>query len=185
MALARVAAMALPVTGTAARRMTFADLVRGHQDEVYGLALRMLGDRDAAMDVMATVFFKAYRAFERYDQTRPARHWLLRIAVNECVSAARSRTRERAHRAPAEEAAAVADPEPRPEEEALRREERRRIRLAVADLPDLYRSVVVLRYFSGLSVDEVAQVVGRPSATVGVQLLRARALLRHALGGEA
>lgn len=185
MALVRVAALALPVTGAAARRMTFADLVREYQDDVYGLALRMLGDRDAALDVMATVFFKAYRAFARYDQTRPARHWLLRIAVNECASAGRVLTRERSRRAPSEDAARAVDPHPRPDEEALRGEERDRVRLAVATLPELYRSVVVLRYFSGLSVDEVAQIVGRPSATVGVQLLRARALLRQALGGEA
>lgn len=185
MAFARVAALALPVAGARARRMTFADMVREHQDEVYGLALRMLGDRDAALDVMATVFFKAYRAFDRYDPSRPARHWLLRIAVNESVSAARSRTRDRARRAPAEDAVTVVDPEPRPEDEVLRREERDRVRMAVADLPDLYRSVVVLRYFSGLPVDEIAQVTGRPSSTVGVQLLRARALLRDALGGEA
>jgi RNA polymerase sigma-70 factor (ECF subfamily) len=48
-------------------------------------------------------------------------------------------------------------------------------------LPELYRVPVVLRYFSELSVDEIAAVTGRPAATVGVQLLRARALLRTTL----
>ncbi|MDE3112515.1 MAG: sigma-70 family RNA polymerase sigma factor [Chloroflexota bacterium] len=185
MALARVAALAFPVARSSVRGVTFAELVTEHQDEVYGLALRMLGDRDAALDVMATVFLKAYRAFDRYDQTRPARHWLLRITVNECISAGRARTRERARSAPAEEADRAVDPQPLPDEEALRGEERDRIRLAVAGLPELYRGPVVLRYFSGLSVDEVGQVLGRPAATVGVQLLRARALLRESLGGEA
>ena len=53
---------------------------------------------------------------------------------------------------------------------------------AVAALPELYRVPVVLRYFSELSIDEIATLVGRPSTTVAVQLLRARALLRVALG---
>lgn len=182
MATARVAALAYPVPMADTRRVTFADMVRDHQDEVFGLALRMLGDRDAAMDVTSAVFLKAYRAFDRYDQARPARHWLLRITVNEAISAGRSRTRERAHRVPAEEALVVADRAPQPDDEAVRREDRERVRVAVAALPELYRIPVVLRYFSGLSVDEIAQVIGRPRSTVGVQLLRARALLRASLG---
>jgi len=42
--------------------------------------------------------------------------------------------------------------------------------------------VIVLRYFNDLSVDEIAKITGRPPSTVGVQLLRGRALLRQALG---
>ena len=71
-----------------------------------------------------------------------------------------------------------------PEAETLVRESREHIRAAVARLPDLYREVVVLRYFNELSVDEVAAVLGRSSSTVGVQLLRGRQLLRKALEGQ-
>ena len=49
-------------------------------------------------------------------------------------------------------------------------------------LPELYRVVIVLRYFNDLSVDEIAHVTKRPASTVGVQLLRGRALLRTTLG---
>lgn len=181
MAIARVAVLARPVTAAEARRVTFADLVREHQDEVFGLALRMLGDREAALDVTSGVFLKAYRAFDRYDARRPARHWLLRIAVNESISAGRARSRERSRRAPADAALEVPDRDPSPDEEAVRREDRDRVRLAVSQLPEPYRTPVVFRYFSGLAVDEIAQLLGRPSSTVGVQLLRARALLRDQL----
>lgn len=182
MAIARVASLALPFAAAPARRVTFSELVREHQNEVFGLALRMLGDREAAMDVTSTVFLKAFRAFDRYDPRRPARHWLIRIAVNECISAGRTRSRERLRRAPADDALAVPDRSPAPDDEAVAREERARVRGAVAELGEPYRTVTVLRYFSGLTVDEIAQVTGRPSSTVGVQLLRARALLRTALG---
>lgn len=187
MALARTLSLALPVRPRAAsaRRVTFAEMVRDHQDEVFGLALRMLGDRDAAMDVASTVFLKAFRAFDRYDPQRPARHWLIRITVNECISAGRARTRERARRAPADDALVVADSAPLPEEDAVAREERGRVRAAVARLDEPYRTVTVLRYFSGLSLDEIATITGRPRSTVGVQLLRARGLLRRALEGMA
>jgi RNA polymerase sigma-70 factor (ECF subfamily) len=164
--------------------VTFAEAVREHQDEVFGLALRITGDRDAAMDVASTTFFKAYRAFDRYDQTRPVRHWLLRIAANEAISHTRRRGRHLRNTVGADAAAEIADPGVAPEAESVAREERARIRSAVALLPELYRVVIVLRYFDELAVEEIAQVTGRPASTVGVQLLRGRALLRRALEGE-
>jgi len=161
--------------------VTFDDVVREHQDAVYGTALRILGDRDAALDAANQTFMKAYRSIGSYDPSRPIKHWLLRIAVNEAITIGRSRTRERARQAPEVEAAAVPDRTATPETEALDREARDGIRAAVARLPELYREVVVLRYFNELSVDEVAAVLGRSSSTVGVQLLRGRQLLRKAL----
>lgn len=181
MAIAHAASLARALGAARTARVTFADLVREHQDEVFGLALRMLGDRAAAADVAATVFLKAYGAFDRYDPGRPARPWLLRIAVNEAISAGRASTRERAHRAGADEALAVPDRAPTPDAEAVAREERARVRHAVADLAEPYRTVTVLRYFSGSTIEEIAAVTGRPASTVGVQLLRARARLRAAL----
>jgi RNA polymerase sigma-70 factor (ECF subfamily) len=162
-------------------RVIFADAVRDHQDELYGVALRILGDRDAAHDATSRALLKAFRSWGRYDQTRPVRHWLLRIAANEAISIGRERTRDRQRRTGADEAREMPDRAPLPDESAVAREERERVRRAVAGLPELYRVPVVLRYFSELSVEEIAAVTGRPSSTVGVQLLRGRALLRSAL----
>jgi RNA polymerase sigma-70 factor (ECF subfamily) len=163
--------------------VTFAEAVRDHQDEVFGVALRITGDREAAPDVTSSTFLKAYRAFDRYDPSRPLRHWLLRIATNEAISHIRTRARELRHRADVDAASTVPDTAAVPEQESIARESRARIRSAVTGLPELYRVVIVLRYFNELTVDEIAQVTGRPASTVGVQLLRGRALLRRALEG--
>ena len=170
-----------PAAFARAGRVIFADAVRDHQDEVYGVALRILGDRDAAREAASAAFLKAYRSWDRYDQTRPVRYWLLRIAANEAISVGRSRTRERARSTSVDDAAGVPDPAQTPDQLLLAREERERVRAAVALLPELYRVPVVLRYFSELSVEEIAAVTDRPASTVGVQLLRARALLRTTL----
>lgn len=164
--------------------VTFAEAVREHQDEVYGVALRITGDRDSAHDVANTTFLKAYRAFDRYDPSRPLRHWLLRIATNEAITHARKAGREARRRVDVETASAVADSTPTPDATSVAREERDRIRAEVARLPELYRVVIVLRYFNDLSIDEIAAVTGRPASTVGVQLLRGRALLRASLGSR-
>jgi RNA polymerase sigma-70 factor (ECF subfamily) len=168
------------VTATATP-VTFADGVREHQDEVFGVALRITGDRDAALDVASSTFLKAYRAFDRYDQSRPLRHWLLRIATNEAISYVRKRGRELKRHVDVDQASTLVDPATTPDSESVAREERARIRAAVSLLPELYRVVIVLRYFNELSVEEIAQVTGRPASTVGVQLLRGRGLLRSAL----
>ena len=164
--------------------MTFEDVVREHQDAVYGAALRILGDPDAALDAANQAFMKAYRSIASYDPSRPIKHWLLRIAVNEAITIGRARTRERARSSPEADAAGVPAQTATPEAEAVDRESRDGIRAAVARLPLLYREVVVLRYFNELSVDEVADVLGRSSSTVGVQLLRARQLLRKAMADQ-
>ncbi len=163
--------------------VTFADAVREHQDELYGIALRIVGDRDAASDATARALLKAFRAWDRYDRTRPVRHWLLRITANEAISIGRERTREQRRQTSADDAIDVPDRAPLPDERELAREQRERVRRAVAALPDLYRVPVVLRYFSDLAIGEIAAVTGRPSSTVGVQLLRARAMLRAELEG--
>jgi len=163
--------------------VTFADGVREHQDEVFGVALRITGDREAAQDVTSSTFLKAYRAFDRYDPRRPLRHWLLRIATNEAISYVRKRGRDLRRRVGVEEASGIVDATATPDAESVAREDRARIRAAVAELPELYRVVIVLRYFNDLSVEEVAHVTGRPASTIGVQLLRGRALLRRALEG--
>jgi RNA polymerase sigma factor (sigma-70 family) len=179
--MAASVALQLGFPVTAARPVTFADGVREHQDEVYGVALRITGDREAALDVASSTFLKAYKAFDRYDQVRPLRHWLLRIATNEAISYVRKRGRELRRRVDVDEASTIADTTAAPDAESVAREDRARIRSAVTVLPELYRVVIVLRYFNELSVDEIAQVTGRPASTVGVQLLRGRALLRAAL----
>src|SRR5207302_11253011 len=165
------------------RVVTFEEAVRQNQDELYGVALRILGDHAAAQDATSRALLKAFRSWARYDQERPVRHWLLRIAANEAISIGRERTRERDRRTSADDAVDAPDRAPLPDERAVAREDRERVRAAVAALPELYRVPVVLRYFSDLTLDEIATVTGRPAATIGVQLLRARLMLRAALEG--
>src|SRR5258708_572248 len=154
--------------------MTFEDVVREHEDAVYGAALRILGDRDAALDAASQTFMKAYRSIASYDPSRPIRHWLLRIAVNEAITIGRARTRERARQVPEGAAAEIADRAPTPERESVDRESRDSIRAAAARLPALYRAGVVLRYVDQLSVHEGRSVLGRSRSTVGAQPPRAR-----------
>src|SRR5947207_4117580 len=129
----------LPRALARADRMTFDEAVREHQNELYGVALRILGDRDAAQDATSRALLKAFRAWDRYDQVRPVRHWLLRIAANEAISIARERTRDRDRRTSADDALEMPDRAPLPDDRLVAREARDPVRRAAARLPALDR----------------------------------------------
>ena len=163
-----------------------AQLVERYQMDVFGTALRMTRDRDAALELANAVFYKAYQNLHAYDETRPLRPWLLRIATNETLNWLRSRRRERDHVLEGESAETAleitADAESQePERVALLLEERESVRAALATLPERYRVVLTLRYFDDLSYAEIAEITGQEANAVGVQLLRARNLLKEAL----
>jgi RNA polymerase sigma-70 factor (ECF subfamily) len=165
-----------------------AALVARYQSDVFGTCLRLLRDRDAALELTNTIFYKAYQNLGSYDASRPLRPWLLRIATNEAISALRRRQRERERTLPdPEEGESLVERLPggdEPEAAVLTGERTSAVRAAVAALPDHYRLLVVLRFFHDLSYAEIAEQTGVPANTVGVQLMRARQLLRRALAGE-
>jgi RNA polymerase sigma-70 factor (ECF subfamily) len=167
----------------------FADLVREHARAVHDLARRLLRDADEAEDVAQQAFWNAWRARDRYDRSRPFRHWILRITTNLCRNRFAARRRNREVPAGEDEEGAFDPPAPAqapPEETVDRRE---RVRAALEALPERYRLPAVLRYVHELSLEEIAEVTEEPVATVKTHLFRARGLLAERLrdllpGGE-
>ena len=164
---------------------SFDDLVRVHQRLVFGLALRVVGDRADAEEVAQDTFERAYHALAGYEAERVAamrlRPWLARIALN----LARNRLRRRPPPARSLEdgdGQPLAVPAPAAAEPAAvaeRVQERELLAGLLAGLPRAYREAVVLRHVEGLPYAEVAEVLGRPVGTVkthahrGVRQLRA------------
>jgi len=117
-----------------------------------------------------------------YDTSRPFTGWLLSVASNHCLDQLRRRTVER--RIFDTEALEYRQPSssgPGPLAEVLAVEERRTVRLAVEDLPDKYKIPLVMRYFGGLSYDEIAGTTGLTRNNVATLLFRAKKMLRKAL----
>ena len=163
---------------------TFEALVRSHQDRLYGIALRFLGDPRDAEEVAQDTFLRAYRALVKYDATRirdlHLRAWLATIAIRQCrTRAARKRvtTTELLAEGPT---APNARPAETPHELSARREGAEEWAALVTALPDRYRAAVVLRHVDGLSYPEMSEVLGRPEGTVKAQVHRGLALLRAA-----
>jgi RNA polymerase sigma-70 factor (ECF subfamily) len=168
-------------------QFAFAELVETHQTSVFGTVLRLLHDRDLAADVSNRAFYRAYEHLASFDDSRPLRPWLIRIATHEALNALRSERREAAHTITGEDAATVLElvgGGPDPAEVLRRHESGAAIRAAVERLPEAQRVVVVLRYFADLSYADIAEVTQQTVSNVGVILLRARERLRRELETE-
>lgn len=157
----------------------FADLVRAHQQAVFNIAYRLLGNTQDAEDATQETFLRAYRFFDRFDPNRPFAPWVKRIAVNVCLN--HMARRPTPYSLDADGAPPPPDAAPGPEARTLQRDLSRRVRAEVLALPPRYRAVIELRHFQGLSYTEIAEALGRPLNTVKSDLFRARKLLAERL----
>jgi RNA polymerase sigma-70 factor (ECF subfamily) len=166
----------------------FEDIVRHYSAMIFSLAARVVGPAEAE-DVVQETFLRAYRGLEKFRGESSLKTWLYAIALNRARAryGALSRLRGLFSRAshdrkdPFAAMDEVSDPGATPEQHAVMREQRRRLRAAMAVLPEEFRAAVVLRDLEGLSYEEVAAVLGVPVGTVRSRLARGRALLKETL----
>lgn len=169
----------------AGRNDAFAELMRRHGEPTYRLIRGHIGDPEEAVDLLQDCFISAFKALDRYDQARPFRAWLSRIAINKCRDWARRRAVRRLFFAasPESRAAEIADPAPSPAEAAGDRQELERLSNAIAALPRNLKEPLILRTIEGLSQSETAMVLRISEKAVETRLYRARQKLlaiRHA-----
>jgi RNA polymerase sigma-70 factor, ECF subfamily len=172
----------------------FDALVEAHENRLYTIALRMLGDRGDAEEAAQDAFVRAYRALASYDRDRirelRLRGWLTTIVLNRCRSVASRRATRGPRPVSIDGDPERALPEPEaptsgaPAELAERHAERDRWAARLVALPLQYRTAVILRHVDGLSYPELARTLGRPEGTVKAQVHRGIALLRTMLEVE-
>ena len=155
----------------------FEQLYRQFSPRVYGLCLRLTGQREAAEDCTQESFVAAWRALARFEQRSRFSTWLHRIAVHTVLARRRGLRVEYEVAEPASGLPDVADPGGGGPPLDIER--------AIAALPEGARHVLVLVSIYGFSHAEAAQTLGIAEGTCKAQLHRARGLLAGALGLEA
>ncbi|MEM7245070.1 MAG: sigma-70 family RNA polymerase sigma factor [Acidobacteriota bacterium] len=168
-----------PQPASPAGRDAFALLVRRHEGRLLRLVRPLVGDADAARDVVQDAFLRAYRSLATFRPDGSFRSWLSRIAVN----AARDE-RARAGRRPlqtVEDAEEPADTGPGTEDRVSASLLQRRLQEALGQLSRREREVFVLRELEDQDVDEIARVLELSPPTVRRHLARARLHLRQLL----
>lgn len=164
-------------------RVMFAVLVERYQNRVFRLVASILGpysDADAE-EVCQEVFLRIYRKIDQFTGEAAFGTWLYRIAYNLALDR-RRKARFRLPHVSMEDVGDLAGPA-NPLDDLLSRERRDQIAAAMERLPDLYRSALYMHYWTELSVEEIAAMLGVPEGTVKSYLFRARRLLKNVLAG--
>jgi RNA polymerase sigma-70 factor (ECF subfamily) len=159
------------------------EIYRRYVRRVFGLCCYMLDSKESAEDVTSEIFLKLQRSIESYDGSIPFPRWLLRVAGNQCIDTLRRRQRGRKVIVEIADASVIEAPgsERSPLGAVIRTEERAQVRDAIARLPVHYRVPLVLRYYSELSYDEIAQQLDLQRNYVAALLFRAKQELRRKL----
>ena len=165
----------------------FEELVRRYERKVYNITYRLMGNEQDASEALQDAFMRAYRFIGKFQFKSSFFTWLYRIATN--VSLSKLRKREKVETVsidqPVNEAGdlpfEIPDLKYGPEKLMKQRELGAAIQKSVEELPEDYRSVVVLRDLEGVSNEEVSKVLRLSVAAVKSRLHRGRLVLREKL----
>lgn len=155
---------------------------------VFGLVLRIVGDRPTAEEVLLDVYTQAWRQAANYDEERGAPlAWLMTIARSRAIDRLRSGKHEQ-YKESLDAVREISDTEPNPEQATVSSERRRLVCTALEALPAEQREVVELAYYSGLSHSEIALRLDQPLGTVKTRtrlaMIKLRDMLRPVLEGQ-
>ena len=168
----------------------FGRLYEAHYSRILTYIYRRTLDVSVAEDLTSNTFLKALRSLPAYRHRAPFRAWLYRIATNEIRMHWRSEGRRRVRQQGTEWEAdleRVSFGAPAGESEEERRERMHghaRVHRCLEMLPERYRTVLVLRYFEGLHIGEIAHVLGKRAGTVKSLIHRGLKRLRKTMGGK-
>lgn len=170
----------------------YEELLNRFQQPVYNLALRLLGDATEAADVVQEVFLKVFRNIGSFRGRSTLKTWIYRITVNEAHNARRWFFRHRRREVELDThpedtrhwKEAIPDRRRSPYEVAVEREQHVMIEAALGRLNPIFREAVVLRDITGLSYEEIAEILNVSLGTVKSRILRGREALREQLAGS-
>ncbi len=144
--------------------LEYLERAEGVREKLYRAALLTLGSESAAVDAVDEAVYKGYLGYRKLREPQYLETWLVRILINVCRDELRRRKRELAVEELPETAGEAFDALPL--KEAIRR------------LPAQLRDVIVLRYFTGLTLEETASALELPRGTVSTRQRKALALLK-------
>ena len=165
----------------------YAELMQRYKDSIYFMALKMVNNKDDAMDLMVETFAKAFENIDKYKPDFAFSTWLFRISTNNCIDFIRkkklkvismdSMVDDEGDDRPLQ----IKSETLNPEETSIKKQQNEQLKDIVDNLPARYRVLITLRYFEELSYEEISKQLDLPLGTVKAQLFRARDLLANVM----
>lgn len=161
----------------------FAAIMDRYKDAIYFMMLKMVGNKEDAMDLTVETFAKAFEKLDTYKSDFAFSTWLFKLASNTSIDHIRRRKAKHisldrmVDLEGADKFLAIRSEGLNPEENSIRKQEYSLLKVIVNKLPSRYRTMINLYYFEELSVEKIALQLDLPKNTVKGQLSRARELL--------
>jgi RNA polymerase sigma factor (sigma-70 family) len=165
----------------------YTDLMEHYKKPVYSTALKLVNNKDDAMDITVETFAKAFSNLKKYSSDYSFSTWLFRIATNNCIDFLR---KKKAHvifvDIKADEYELVPELQiksdvPNPEENSIQKQQKEQIKLIIEKLPSKYQILITMYYFDDMSYEAISAMLDIPSGTVKGRLYRARELMYNIL----
>ena len=164
----------------------FGQLMEPLEQLVWRVCWHYTGNREAAEDCGQEAMIRIWRNLANYRGECALESWVYRIAANCCMDWLRKKKRDKSvpMEPLQEQGFDPADPSPGTEEQVVQRDERQRLREAIAQLPDDQREALIMTQLEKVSYEEAAKLLGVSEGTIKSRVNRAKARLKEILSGE-
>jgi RNA polymerase sigma factor (sigma-70 family) len=165
----------------------YADLMQRYKDSIFFMVLKMVNNKDDAMDITVTTFAKAFENLEKYRPDYAFSTWLFRIATNGSIDFIRKKKIQTTsiHALSGDggedKTFEIRSDVLNPEETSIKKQQTEQLKEIIDKLPLRYKTLIILRYFDELSYEEISLQLDLPLGTVKAQLFRGRDLLHNIL----
>jgi RNA polymerase sigma-70 factor (ECF subfamily) len=174
----------------------FPQLINLYKNRVFAMSYKFTDDYNEAQDLSQEIFLKVYRQIENFRFESKLSTWIYKISINTCIDWKKKKNRFKVISFTGtdnEDKSAFLyetfDKDELPENKVIELEQQQEIHRLVSNLPDIYKTVIILYHFNNMSYSEISSVLEIPEKTVETRLYRARRKLKQELikvrgGGE-
>ncbi|MBM82000.1 MAG: RNA polymerase subunit sigma [Planctomycetaceae bacterium] len=159
-------------------QQAFGQLVQRYERRLLRVIMRFIRDRDVAEDLAQETFLRVYERLGQFDTSRRLGPWLFRIGVNLTVDHLRKHQR-RIRWALFSERTIERTPEPEISDPREALDLKQEVQIVIEQVPEKYRTVLVLRDLENFSTSEIASILDRKEATIRWRLAEARSMFQR------
>ena len=157
---------------------SYEELVRRHERQIFFLGLKFHKNFEDAEDFTQEVFMKAYENLAAYSKASPFSAWLYRIGYNHGINRI---SKKRAQALSEERQELLESGIDNPEVQLEKQETAGKVREVLKKLPEMYNIVIRMRFFDGLSYEQIAEIIGKPINTIKSHIFRGKEMVREAV----
>lgn len=168
----------------------YADLMERYQDSIYFMALKMVNNKDDAMDITVETFGKAFKNINKYKPDYSFSTWVFKIATNNCIDFLRKKklnlisiegeNQEHGNNDQLQIKSDLLNPE----ETSIKKQQKEQLKFVIEQLPSRYRILITMYYYEDYSYEQISAALDIPTGTIKGRLFRARDLMLNILNQQ-